>query len=72
MQVYRASDVPVLNETVEAGRTFTVVNNLRPFTSYHVRVYAVNYAGTGPSSSPLTFETLEEGLHLFVKKIILI
>ena len=37
------------------------LTGLTPFTSYSVHVAAVNDEGTGPYSTPLTVETLQEG-----------
>ena len=37
------------------------LTGLTPFTSYSVQVAAVNDGGTGPYSTPLTVETLQDG-----------
>ena len=36
-------------------------SGLTPFTSYSFEVAAVNSAGTGPFTAPLTVETKEDG-----------
>ena len=38
-----------------------VLTGLTPFTNYSVQVAAVNDGGTGPYSTPLTVETLQDG-----------
>ena len=50
----------IVNQTVDKGRTFALLQNLAPFTSYKVQIHAVNSAGSGMPSSPLEFQTLEE------------
>ena len=46
-----------------AGEENTQYNltGLTPFTNYSVQVAAVNDRGTGPYSTPLTVETLQDG-----------
>ena len=38
-----------------------MLTGLTPFTSYSAQVAAVNDGGTGPYSTPLTVETLQDG-----------
>ena len=50
----------VVNITGEESRQH-VLTGLTPFTSYSVQVAVVNDGGTGPYSTPLTVETLQDG-----------
>ena len=50
----------VVNITGERNRQH-VLTGLTPFTSYSVQVAVVNDGGTGPYSTPLTVETLQDG-----------
>ena len=50
----------IVNITGEGSRQH-VLTGLTPFTSYSVQVAAVNDGGTGPYSTPLTVETLQDG-----------
>ena len=49
----------IVNTTAEENRQH-VLTGLTPFTSYSVQVAAVSYGGTGPYSTPLTVETLQD------------
>ena len=49
-----------VNITGEDNRQYNLTG-LTPFTSYSVHVAAVNDEGTGPYSTPLTVETLQDG-----------
>ena len=49
------------SETVEGRGNYTITG-LTPFTSYSIRVAAVNSDGdTGPLSDSITVETLQDG-----------
>ena len=50
----------IVNTTGEGSRQY-VLTGLTPFTNYSVQVAAVNDGGTGPYSTPLTVETLQDG-----------
>ena len=50
----------IVNTTGEESRQH-VLTGLTPFTNYSVQVAAVNDGGTGPYSTPLTVETLQDG-----------
>ena len=50
----------IVNTTGEGSRQH-VLTGLTPFTNYSVQVAAVNDGGTGPYSTPLTVETLQDG-----------
>ena len=50
----------IVNTTGEGSRQH-VLTGLTPFTSYSVQVAAVNDGGTGPYSTSLTVETLQDG-----------
>ena len=50
----------IVNTTNEESRQH-VLTGLTPFTNYSVQVAAVNDGGTGPYSTPLTVETLQDG-----------
>ena len=50
----------IVNTTGEGNRQH-VLTGLTPFTNYSVQVAAVNDGGTGPYSTPLTVETLQDG-----------
>ena len=50
----------ILNTTEEESRQH-VLTGLTPFNSYSVQVAAVNDGGTGPYSTPLIVETLQDG-----------
>ena len=50
----------IVNTTGEGSRQH-VLTGLTPFTSYSVQVAVVNDGGTGPYSTPLTVETLQDG-----------
>lgn len=63
VQLVRPATGWTFNYTVEAGRSLVVLPHLHPFTTYQVLVYAINSAGVGPPSTPLEFQTLEEGLN---------
>lgn len=41
--------------------TTGVVRNLKPYSTYQVRISASTVAGVGPQSDVLTFQTLEDG-----------
>ena len=49
----------IVNTTGEGSRQY-VLTGLTPFTSYSVQVAAVNAGGTGPYSTALTVETLQD------------
>ena len=49
----------IVNTTGEGSRQH-VLTGLTPFTSYSVQVAAVNAGGTGPYSTALTVETLQD------------
>ena len=49
----------IVNTTGEGSRQH-VLTGLTPFTNYSVQVAAVNEGGTGPYSTPLTVETLQD------------
>ena len=53
----------IVNSTAEEESIQYVYNltGLTPFTNYSVQVAAVNGGGTGPYSTPLTVETLQDG-----------
>ena len=50
----------IVNTTGEGSRQH-VLTGLTPFTNHSVQVAAVNDGGTGPYSTPLTVETLQDG-----------
>ena len=50
----------IVNTTGEGSRQHALTG-LTPFTNYTVQVAAVNDGGTGPYSTPLTVETLQDG-----------
>ena len=54
------SDSYIVNITGEENKQFNLTG-LTPSTSYSVQVAAVNDRGTGPYSTPLTVETLQDG-----------
>lgn len=49
------------NQTYKISSTNFLINNLKSFTKYTFRVYAVNQLGSSPKSEPLTIQTLESG-----------
>ena len=49
------------NSIAGEGSRQHVLTGLTPYTSYSVQVAAVNDGGTGPYSTPLTVETLQDG-----------
>ena len=49
----------IVNTSGEESRQH-VLTELAPFTNYSVQVAAVNDGGTGPYSTPLTVETLQD------------
>ena len=54
---YSSSTVVITGE----GNREQTLTGLTPFTSYSVQVAAVNAGGTGPYSTALTVETLQDG-----------
>ena len=50
----------IVNTTGKGSRQHVLIG-LTPFTNYSVQVAAVNDGGTGPYSTPLTVETLQDG-----------
>ena len=50
----------IANYTSGEGSRHHVLTGLTPFTNYSVQVAAVNDGGTGPYSTPLTVETLQD------------
>ena len=50
----------VVSTTSEGSREH-ITTGLSQFTSYSVQMATVNDGGTGPYSTPLTIETLQEG-----------
>ena len=59
----------IVNITGEGSRQH-VLTGLTPFTNYSVQVAAVNDGGTGPYSTPLTVETLQDGECMLHKKML--
>ena len=57
----RYSNGTSIVNTTEEGSRQHVLTGLTPFTNYSVQVAAVNDGGTGPYSTPLTVETLQDG-----------
>ena len=57
----RYSDGTFLVNTTGEGSRQLVLTGLTPFNNYSVQVAAVNDGGTGPYSTPLTVETLQDG-----------
>ena len=55
----------IVNTTGEGSRQH-VLTGLTPFTNYSVRVAAVNDGGTGPYSTLLTVETLQDGEYICI------
>ena len=53
-------DTSIVNITGEGIRQH-VLTGLTPFTNYILQVAAVNDGGTGPYSTPLTVQTLQDG-----------
>ena len=51
----------IANSTAEEESIQFNLTGLTPFTNYSVQVAAVNDGGTGPYSTPLTVETLQDG-----------
>ena len=49
-----------VNITEEENKQYNLTG-LTPFTNYSVQVAAVNERGTGPYSTPLIVETLQDG-----------
>ena len=49
-----------MNIAGEENREYNLTG-LTPFTNYSLQVAAVNDRGTGPYSTPLTVETLQDG-----------
>ncbi len=43
-----------------------MINNLKSFTQYSFRIYAINELGSSPKSESLTIETLESGKFGFI------
>ena len=56
----KCSDSYSVNITGEENTQYNLTG-LTPFTNYSVQVAAVNDRGTGPYSTPLTVETLQDG-----------
>ena len=50
----------IVSTTGEENRE-RMITGLTPFTSYSVQVAGVNDGGTGPYSTPLIVETLQDG-----------
>jgi hypothetical protein len=46
-----------------------MINNLKSFTQYSFRIYAINELGSSPKSPLLTIETLESGMLIRIEKI---
>ena len=57
----RYSNGTSIANTTGEGSRHHVLTGLTPFTNYSVQVAAVNDDGTGPYSTPLTVETLQDG-----------
>ena len=55
------SDSYTVNITGERSTQYNLQTGLTPFTNYTVQVAAVSDRGTGPYSTPLTVETLQDG-----------
>ena len=53
-----------INITGEGSRQH-LLTGLTPFTNYSVQVAAVNDGGTGPYSTPLIVETLQDGKDIY-------
>ena len=51
----------IVNSTAGEGSRQYNLTGLTPYTSYSVQVAAVNDGGTGPYSTLLTVETLQDG-----------
>ena len=56
----RYSNGTSIVDTTGEGSRQHVLTGLTPFTSYSVQVAAVNAGGTGPYSTALTVETLQD------------
>ena len=55
-----STSIATIEETDEQNDRHHVLTGLTPFTSYSVQVAAVNAGGTGPYSTALTVETLQD------------
>ena len=55
-------------ESYKSISTMFAINNLKSFTQYTVRVYAMNELGASPKSDLLEIQTLESGWFFITKQ----
>lgn len=58
---YSSDKTTYLSQAIQDNSTRLLLTSLSPYTIYYIKVQAVNLAGAGPFSEPMTNRTFEDG-----------